>query len=459
MENKAQIKGKNSILFVAAFASFITPFMGSSINVALPSIGAFFDATAIQLTWVATAFLLSSAVFLVPLGRLSDIIGRKKIFQYGLAVFTLSTLLCVFSPSIEWLIVFRVLQGAGSAMIFGTALAIVTSIFQKGDRGKAVGITISAVYLGLTMGPLIGGVLTQQLGWQSIFWIIIPLGLVAIWLSYRNIQQEWKEAQNERFDWKGSLLFGVSIVSLMLGFSWLPEIHGYIFVFTGLLGITGFIFYEKTLLSPVMNMALFQENRIFAFSNFAALINYSATFAISFMLSLYLQYLKDFNPQEAGLILGIQPVLMAIMSPFAGRLSDRIDPGKVASVGMAIIAVGLIIISFLQATSPLWLIMILLFMFGIGYAFFSSPNTNAIMSSVEKKYYGLASGTVGTMRLVGQMLSMGIATLLFAIFIGSDKIAPSNYPDFMLSLKTAFQIFGFLCIIGIYFSLARGKSS
>ncbi|MGM0407182.1 MAG: MFS transporter [Bacteroidota bacterium] len=446
-------------LIVASFASFATPFIGSATNIALPAIGKDFSADAVTLSWVATSFLLSAAVFLAPFGRLADILGRKKVLNYGLIIFTIGSLFCALSPTIEWLIFWRVVQGFGGALIFGTAMAIITSVFPRKKRGKALGIAVASVYTGLTLGPFIGGYLTKTWGWQGIFLFTVPLGIIAVALSFIYLKQEWADAKGEKFDWKGSVIYGVSIVSLMYGFGELPELQGTIFSLGGIAGLVLFILFEKRQQFPVLNINLFAKNRIFAFSNYAALINYSATFAIGFLLSLYLQYIKGLNPQQAGQILVIQPLLMAIFSPITGKLSDRMDPGRIASIGMALISAGLFIIAFIGFNTSILFISAILVLFGIGYALFSSPNTNAIMSSVEKKYYGIASGTVGTMRLVGQMSSMGIAMMIFSMVIGKVEINPSNYPAFITSLRIAFLVFAVLCFIGIFFSLARGKQN
>lgn len=208
---------------------------------------------------------------------------------------------------------------------------------------------------------------------------------------------------------------------------------------------------------PVLDMRLLTKNRVFAFSNLAALISYSATFAVTFLLSLDLQYTKDFSPEQAGLILIVQPALMALVSPVAGRLSDRIDPQIVASTGMALSAFGLFLLAFLVESTLLWYLLVCLVVLGAGLGMFSSPNTNAIMSAVEKRYYGVASGMNGTMRLLGQMLSMGVAMMLFALLIGRVEITPAYYPQFVTSLHYAFVLFTVLCIFGIAASLNRGK--
>jgi len=449
---------ERATLVVTSFADFVTPFIGSATNIALPAIGKEFSANAVMLSWVATSFLLSAAVFLAPFGRLADIVGRKKIFNLGLIIFTIASFLCAFSPNIQTLIIWRILQGMGGAFIFGTAMAIITSVFPREKRGSALGIVVASVYSGLTLGPFIGGVLTKTWGWEAIFLFTVPLGLLSIILSFIYFKTDWADAKGEKFDWKGSIIYGLAIVSLMYGLGELPGIRGLAFTILGVVGIAVFIRFEKKQEFPVIRIQLFQNNRVFAFSNYAALINYSATFAIGFLLSLYLQYIKGLNPQEAGQVLVIQPLLMAIFSPITGKLSDKIDAGKVASIGMAIISVGLFVITFIGKNSSIWFIIPILVVFGIGYALFSSPNSNAIMSSVEKKHYGLASGAVGTMRLVGQMSSMGIAMMIFSVFIGKVEINPSNYDQFIISIRTAFFIFAVLCFIGIFFSLARGKS-
>jgi nitrate/nitrite transporter NarK len=245
----------------------------------------------------------------------------------------------------------------------------------------------------------------------------------------------------------------------MYGFSVLPELKGAALITAGIIGVIIFALYEMRIPSPVLDIRLLTKNRIFAFSNLSALINYSATFAVTFLLSLYLQYIKGFTPEHAGIILIVQPVVMAMISPISGKLSDRVEPRIVASAGMTLTTIGLFFLIFLTEATSLWYLAITLLILGTGFGLFSSPNTNAIMSSVEKRFYGVASGMNGTMRLLGQMLSMGIAMMIFAIFIGPVEITPEYYPQFVLSLHYAFILFTIFCIIGILASLVRGKTS
>ncbi len=268
---------------------------------------------------------------------------------------------------------------------------------------------------------------------------------------------EWTESRGARFDVTGSILYCVGLVALMYGFSRLTETDGILLFGSGLLLLVVFVMWEVRAPSPVLDISLFRHNRIFAFSNLAAFINYSATFSVSFLLGIYLMFLRGLNPQEAGLVLLVQPVVMAVGSPFAGRLSDRVEPRIVASAGMGLIVVGLIYFSFLTSTTPFPLIIVALAVLGLGFALFSSPNSNAVMGSVDKKVYGVAAGTLATMRMTGQTLSIGVAMLVFGVVIGRVQITPEYFPELLQSVRIAFGISAVLCAGGVLASLARGS--
>ena len=446
---------KNSVLLVSTFAAFLTPFLTSAVNLALPSIGKELHANAISLGWVISSFILTSAIFLLPFGRLGDIIGRKKVFTLGILLFTVSTFLILFAHSIISLIILRIFQGFSSAMIFGTSMAILTSVFQPGERGRAIGINITATYLGLSLGPVIGGLLTHYLGWRSIFAFLVPFGIISLILIQRKIKTEWAEAIGEKFDWRGSIIYGIALASFMWGFSKLPSSLGWICIIIAVLMAAVFLIFENKVSNPVFDIRLIMRNRVFAFSGIAALINYSATSAIGFFISLYLQYLKGLDARTAGLIMISQPIAMTLLSPVAGKLSDKRNPGAIASIGMGITASGLILLCFITEATPDYFIVLLLLLMGIGFGLFSSPNSNAIMSSVEKRHLGVASGVVGTMRMVGQMMSMGIAMMLISLYIGERTINPSTYPGLISAMRTGFVIFSILSVLGIFASLAR----
>ena len=449
---------RSAFLVVACITAFLTPFIGSSVNIALPSIGGEFNADAVMLGWVATSYLLSAAVFLVPFGRIADIHGMKRIFISGLVIYTLSSCLSAAAWSAPALIASRVIQGLGGAMIFGTGTALLISAYPLQERGRVLGINVAFVYIGLSAGPFIGGLLTQYLGWRSIFWVNAALGLLPIIITLWKIRGEWAHAKGEKLDLTGSIVYGLGLVATIFGFSALPDWTGFAALAAGAAIIFLFVRVELGTENPVLNVRLFVHNRIFGFSNLAAFINYAATFGVGFLLSMYLQYIHQLPPQSAGLVLVAMPVVQAVFSPLAGRLSDRFEPQAIASTGMAVTTLGLLLLVFINGPTPLWYIVMSLILLGFGFALFSSPNTNAVMSSVDKRALSVASATLGTMRLTGQMFSMGITMLIIALVMGRVRITPEVYPQFLLSLRYAFIVFTLLCFGGIFASLARGKS-
>ena len=453
MSNKAT---KNSAVIVAVLTSYLGPFMVSGVNIALPDIQRAFSVNAVLLSWVVNSSLLATSVFMIPAGKLSDIYGRKKILVLGLILFSLTGILCAASWGVEVLIVFRIFQSTGAAMILTASVALITSVFPIDERGKVLGITVAANYIGLSSGPFFGGILTNYFGWRSIFIATIPVAVLGAIIAVIFLKGEWADARDEKVDIRGSIVYGISLIFFIYGLTLLPDLKASLLIIPGITGFIVFVILELRIKHPIFEMRLF-KNKVFTFSSIAALISYSSTFATAFLLSLYLQFIIGFSPQKAGLILIAQPVMQAVLSPFSGRLSDRIEPAIIASTGMGCTAIGLFLLVFLKPdTSLIYLISILLLL-GFGFALFSSPNTNAIMSSVEKKYYGVASGATATVRGIGMSFSMTITTILFSVFIGKQEITPAAYPGLIKSFKTAFIIFTILCIIGIFFSSARGK--
>ena len=445
------------VLVIATLASFFVPYLTSSISVALPTIGSEFSLDAVSLGWVMSSYILATAICIVPFGRIADIYGRKRLFLTGIILLTAGSLCATIAWSAPALIVCRIIQGAGGAMIFTTSVAIVTAVYPPTRRGWALGITLASVYAGLSVGPFIGGILTGYLGWRSIFLVVVPLGLLVAWLTSRYVHTEWIESPGARFDLTGSFLYGVSLFGLMYGMTLVPELLSAGWLVTGAFFLGGFLWWESRNSSPVLDISVFRHNMAFTCSNLAAMINYAATYAVAFLLSLYLQYTKGLGPETAGLILVAQPVVQVIFSPSAGRLSDRIEPRIIACIGMALTAAGLLAFSFLTPETPIWSIVALLLILGLGYALFSSPNTNAIMSSVDRRHYGVASSMVATMRAIGQLMSMAIAMMVFSVVMGPVQVVPEVFPQFLNSVRLVFFILGVLGILGIYASYARGK--
>ena len=445
------------ILAISVVASFTTSFMGSAINVALPSISLEFSSSAVLLGWIATSYTLANAASLIPVGKLSDIYGRTKFFKAGILMFAVSCLVSGMSVSAEMLLILRAVQGIGLSFIFVNAFSIIVSVYPADKRGKVLGVLIASVYTGLSAGPFIGGIITQQFGWRYIFYLSFAVSIVVYIMMLFFLNQEWKVAEGEKFDIKGSAVSVIAIISLMLGISFIPNVSGFIAATFGL----GMLFYYKVYSDkaehPVLKLNIFRNNRVFKFSNIAALINYSATAGISFLLSLYLQNVKVMSPQQAGTVLIAQPVLMAFFSPIAGRISDRIEPRYVSSAGMLLISVCLGLLCFVTSDTSLVYIIVNLAVLGVGFALFSSPNSNAIMSSVEKIDYGTASAILSLMRTTGQMLSMAVVIVILSVIMGNAELRPENQSDLIHVVQMAFALFALLCFIGIFASLTRGK--
>jgi EmrB/QacA subfamily drug resistance transporter len=448
---------RRAALIVATLASFLGPFMGASVNVALPSMGSDFAMGAVLLSWVNSAYLLAAATLTVPFGRLGDIYGRKKIYIAGVFVYTIASVLTALSTSGMTLIVFRVLQGLGGSMIFATGMAILISVYPAQERGRVLGINVAAVYLGLSSGPFFGGIITEQLGWRFIFWINLPIGLLLLAVIFLMLKGDWAEDQGTRFDIVGSGILGISLLATMYGFSTLPKEYGFYLLGFGLAGVAIFVWFESKLEHPLIDVGLFRYNTVFAFSNLAALINYAATFAVTFLLSLYLQAVRGFTPQQTGSLLVIQPLVQALFSPLAGRLSDRVEPRTVASIGMGLTFAGLVLLVFVSRLISIYYIAGCMVFLGFGFALFVSPNTNAIMGSIDRRMYGVGSAVVGTMRQTGMMFSMGIVMMILALDLGNTEIGPENVDAFIGSMKTSFTVFAALCLGGVFASLARGR--
>jgi EmrB/QacA subfamily drug resistance transporter len=458
-ENSGNTRVNRLVLqIVVSLACFSASVMSSGINIALPSIGRELGMDAIMLSWVVTAFLLANTVVVLPLGRVADIFGRKKIFLIGLCIFIPFNIACSLAPTGSLLIPARVFLGVGSAITLGTSMALLTSAFPSQERGRVLGINIAVVYSGLTLGPLLGGVLTEMLTWKSIFIFGALLALISLILGLWKIRGEWAEARGEGLDYVGVVIYMLALVAILYGFSNLPQLSSILITCGGIIAMAFFVFWESRTSFPLLHLGMFRGNLTFSMSNLAALFTYLATLGTGFLLALYLQYIKGFNPSVAGLIMITQPAIMAILSPFTGSLSDRLEPRMLSSIGIGLLSAGIIMLIFIDAATPLEIIIASMLVMGAGFGLFTSPNTNAIMSSVDKKFYGVATGTLATVRTLGQTMSLAITTILFTLFIGKEQIMPQNYPQFMQSMHIALIIFSILCVLGIFASLARGKT-
>ena len=444
-------------LLVVALASFTTPVMLSAPNVAIPHIAANLGADAVSVGWVSTAYLLASAVFLLPFGKIADIHGRKRVFLWGVATVAVGGVWAALAPNFAWLVAARAFQGIGAGMLYATALALLTSVFPKEHRGEVIGSNTAVIYIGLTAGPLLGGWITHHFGWRLVFALAAPLLLVALVLGMTRLKGEWKGAPGERVDIPGALLYGVAIAALMVGVSRLPSTMGVVLSALGTAGLAGFIWFQHGRDKPLFDVSLFYTNRVFTFSCLSSLLMYAATFTNSFLMSLYLQKLKGMDAQSAGLVMIVQPLMQALLSPMAGKLSDRIQPRMLASTGMALCALGLILLATATRDTALPLPVLYLAIVGIGFALFSSPNMNAIMSSVAPKQFGIAGSAASTVRVLGQMLSMGVITLVTALVMGRVPIAPEHFDLLAQAIQASFAVAALLCVAGVGLSLSRGR--
>ena len=433
-------------------------FLISSINIALPAIEQSFGLNAISLSWVITAFLVATGIFLLPVGKWGDISGNVRLFKAGLIVFTLASVLCAVSPSGVWLIIARFVQGVGSAFTNTTGQAILVTNFPARNRGQVIGISVASVYAGLATGPFIGGFLTQALGWHSLFYVAAVLGVLSTIIAFAFLEKDTHvPSGDKKVNLRGTLFFVIGLVGLVYGSSHIPSAYGWGLMIFGIVMLVLFWIIESRLANPMFETRLFTHNKLFGFSNLAALINYTATSAIVFFLSLYLQKIQGLPPREAGAVIIAQPVMMAIFSPVVGRLSDRIQPRYFATLGMAMCSIGLFAMSFFTSSTPLWIIILVLVWEGLGFAFFSSPNMNTIMSSVDKSRYGQASGTASSMRIFGQIVGMTIVTFFFAFHFGSKAVTEVNDTIFLIAMKWGFVTFALISVVGIYFSFTRGN--
>ena len=447
------------VLFVTTVSAFFTSFANSSVNVALPLIGTEFHLGGVVLNWVVTAFVLASSVFVMPMGRLGDLYGRQRIFLWGVVLYGLGSAASFLAPGPEALIAARVFSGIGGSMVFGTSMAVLVAAYPATQRGRVLGINVGMVYFGLSAGPPLGGLITQAFGWRSLFAVHFALALAVVVLMLLRLRGNDTERREGGFDLMGSALFAVGLSMLLLGVSSLPSPLGIALSLGGTAVLVGFWIFESRTANPILPVTLFTKNRVFAFSNLAALISYAATFAVAFFLSLYLEVVRGLSPATAGLLLIAQPLVQATFSPLTGRLSDKVSPGLLASTGMGLTAVGLAALAFLDASTPLGWVLGALVLLGLGFALFSSPNTNAIMGSVDKKALGVASATVSSMRGVGMMLSMGMALVLLSLFLGNAGVTVATADAFLLALRWAFGISAVLCALGIFASHARGSGN
>jgi EmrB/QacA subfamily drug resistance transporter len=448
---------RRAAVIMVMLNSISTAMMLTGVNVALPRIAIDLSLDAVSLSWIPMSYLMASAACVLGFGRLADMYGRKRIYLLGTTVIVITSILTGLAQTEAQLIMGRLCQGVGAAMVFSTNVAIISSVFPPARRGTAIGYTVSAIYLGLSLGPLVAGWLIEFVSWRAAFFIHLPLAAVVLFVGLARLPIEWRADERGSFDALGALLYGLAIVTLMTGVAWLPTGVGVALVVAGGAGMWLFFRHEHRHPHPVFDVELFYTNRIFTMSCLTSLMMYTATFANVVLISLYLQYLKSVPPSTAGLVMMAQPIMMTVVSPFAGRLADRAEPRIVASLGMVLTTIGLAAMATLDIASSLTFVVACLVLTGFGFSLFTSPNANAIMGAVERSDYGRAASAISVMRVIGQMTSMGLVTMIFALTLGPHQITAALYPQLADSIQTCFIIGALLCALGVGLSMSRGR--
>ncbi len=445
------------VLLIMSMINWMAAFLTTGVNIGLPNIKNEFHLGPVALGWVPLCYILAMAVVMLPFGRIADMKGRRLIFVIGMWIIFVSVVALIFVPSYMPLIIFRGLSGVGSGLCFSSATAIVALAYPPERRGFAMGIMAMTAYAGQASGPVLGGIIVGTVGWRYIFVVAAVYILINIFLDVWLLgRAEWKDVDQTSFDWPGSLIYGASLSMFLLGLSWLPLIQGVVLTVAGVFGFACFAWREKRARVPGLSLSLLRHNRLFVLSNLTSVISYASVWAMTYLMSLYLQITKGLSPLVAGLVLVAGVVLQTVLSPFGGRLSDRIQPRWVVSAGMACCTVGLAILALLRIDTAYWVIFVALCILGVGYALFSGPNQSAIMGSVERKDVGPAGAMVGTMRVVGQALSVALVTLVLAVTVGRHEITAADNQQFLVGLRISFIIMAVLSAVCVVTSLVRG---
>ncbi len=462
------------LLALTSVGAFMWPLDGSIVSVALPVMGRDLHLSFTAAVWVSAAFLLTTAVLLIPAGRIADQHGRVRYYLFGIAVFTFASALCAASMNDTWLIVSRVIQGGGAAFMGATSAAIVTAVFPPNERGRALGINVMAVYIGLTVGPPLGGFITDAVGWRWIFLINLPIGVIVLLWGWLMLPRS-ERVGGPRLDWLGSVLLGVFLVCLLVPLTFSVQWGWASPATIGLLALSAaslvaFVVHERRVESPILNLDLVLKNRLFAAANTAALLNYMALYGIGLLTAIFLELVQGRSASLTGWLLLSQPLLMAALSPFSGRLSDRVGSRVLTTGGMVTLAGGMVLLAFISATAPLWHVVGALIIVGLGMAAFSAPNTSAIMGSVRRDQLSQASAFLGTMRTSGQALSVallgGIAAsqlgavggrLLLTHGSGGGAVAAQAVAAYASGYQYAMLTGAALALIGAAVSLTRGS--
>ncbi len=442
---------KWSVLVAVGIGTFMSALDGSVVNTILPIVREHFSASVASIEWVVTIYLLVLSGVLLGFGRLGDIRGHKRIYMLGFVVFIISSAFCGFATSVAFLILFRGVQALGAAMLQANSPAILTSSFPGRQRGQALGLQATMTYLGLTIGPSLGGWITEHFTWRAVFYLNIPVGLAALYLSMKAIQADKKTTNHEGFDYAGAGLFILGLILLIfslnqghaLGWSSLPIL---ITIFLSFVLLFTFFQLEKRLANPMLDLQLFSRSK-FTTSVVSAILNYIGVYSIIFLMPFYLISGLGLNPALSGLILTAMPIIMAITAPISGSISDKVGTKAPAALGMILLTLGLVLLSRLSLESNFSTIIGRLLVAGLGIGIFISPNTSALMGSAPRDRQGIASGILATSRNFGMVLGVGLAGAVFTSNLSTGDILPSN--EVILAVQASFIVAAIVTACGI----------
>ena len=444
-------------LIIVCLGSIIGPIGMASVNIAIPDLAADLQANAKMVSWLPTLFILSSVIFMLPASKLADNYGRKRIYAYGLALNAFSSFMCGLGTSIEWVLFWRFVQGAAAAMIFGTGVAIITSVTPANKRGAALGITAACVYVGLTVAPAVGGWLTELWGWRSVFLFQVPIVIALLLLIKIRLTGEWKNAEKTQYDWWGTGIFAVFSSSLVYGLSILPNMLGIAMLGLSIISLTFFIVHQSRSRRPLIRVQMFRESRVFSLSLATSLLMYASNFPLVFLMSLYLQYVKDLSPSHAGQVILVQALSMAIMAPLSGKLADRFEPRLVATLGCVIVACGLYVLSLMNTETSITYIACSLLLIGFGFGLFSTPNNNAIMGGVQVHEVGVASASMNLSRTIGNLFGMSLVNLMVHYYLGNAQFTQEQNPALIQTVEMALNMSLAFVVVACVISAFRGK--
>jgi EmrB/QacA subfamily drug resistance transporter len=446
-------------LIIVCLGSIIGPLGMASVNIAIPDLAADLQANAQMVSWLPTLFILSSVMFMLPASKLADNFGRKRIYAYGLALNAFSSFMCGLGTSIEWVLFWRFVQGGASAMIFGTGVAIITSVTPSHKRGAALGIAAACIYIGLTVAPAVGGWLTELWGWRSVFLFQVPIVIALLVLIKMRLSGEWKNEEKTRYDWWGTGIFAVFSCSLVYGLSILPSVLGALMLGLSAISMASFIVHQSRSRRPLIRVQMFRESRVFSMSLTTSLLMYASNFPLVFLMSLYLQYVKELSPSEAGQVILVQALSMAIMAPLSGKLADRFQPRLVATLGCVIVACGLLVLSLMNTQTSVMHIAGSLLLIGIGFGLFSTPNNNAIMSATKSHEVGVASASMNLSRTIGNLFGMSLVNLMVHFYLGDAQFTQEQNPALIQTVEMALYMSLAFVVVACAISAFRGKSN